>query len=376
MKPCRPASELAPDLFSSWTGDSDLAHQGVVPVTSDRQPTRQGGPLNSLSKRPKPLVIFYATLVMGLSPSGRSQPLPPDVVANLQNVVGSRIEAAVILAGDQGFSGGTFSQVQGGGDRRSVDASVIKFGGAGDIGDPKPLDDTFLRWQPRLQGCMGYLTANNRFHAGSLQSDESDDKSFAIQFGGGARFWFNDHISLAPTLMGMYGHTENNFTARSAFSVVNRQELQDLGLIDWTADTWSIIPGTDVQYVFNWHRTVFTFSSDFAYYYTQSFKTSNPNLSISGSSETWRNMLDVDIPTGLNLFNHELHTGGFFSRTDFYGDLNTGLGTEYMYHIHGRLVLDFLGKLWKVKWIGIGGSYLWGSNFDAWTVGADLAFKF
>jgi len=181
---------------------------------------------------------------------------------------------------------------------------------------------------------------------------------------------------LAPTLMGMYGHTENNFTARSAFSMANRQELQDLGLIDWTADTWSIIPGTDVQYVFNWHRTVFTFSSDFAYYYTQSFKTSNPNLSIGGSSETWRNMLDVDIPTGLNLFNHELHTGGFFSRTDFYGDLNTGLGTEYMYHIHGRLVLDFLGKLWKVKWIGIGGSYLWGSNFDAWTVGADLAFKF
>jgi hypothetical protein len=328
------------------------------------------------SSRRSLLSAIGMVAVISITLTARTQPLPPDVAASLKNVVGSRIEAAVILAGDQGFSGGSFSQVQGGTDRRSVDAKVTKFGGAGDIGDPKPLDDTFLRWQPRLQGSMGYLTANNDFHAGSLQGDESDDKSFAIQFGGGARFWFNNHISLAPTIMGMYGHTENDYTARSTFSKTHLPELRDLGLVDWTADTWSVIPGLDLQYIFTWHRTVFTFSSDFTYYYTESFKTSNPNLSIRGSSETWRNMLDVDIPLGVKLVDHELHTGGFFSRTDFYGDLNTGLNTEYMYQIHGRLVLDFLGRLWKVKWIGVGGSYLWGSNFNAWTVGADLAFKF
>ena len=39
-------------------------------------------------------------------------------------------------------------------------------------------------------------------------------------------------------------------------------------------------------------------------------------------------------------------------------------------------MLDLLGRLWKVKSIGVGGSYLWGSNFTAWTVDADVDIKF
>jgi hypothetical protein len=38
----------------------------------------------------------------------------------------------------------------------------------------------------------------------------------AVDFGGGARFWFNDHLSLAPTVSGIYGHTENSYTANGS----------------------------------------------------------------------------------------------------------------------------------------------------------------
>lgn len=290
--------------------------------------------------------------------------------------MGSRTEAVVVLAGDQGFSDGNFSQVAAGTDQRSAEISITKFGGAGDVGDPEPLGNLPFGWQPRLQGSMGYLTAKNDYHGGLLQGDESKYNTFAIQFGGGARLWFNDHLSIAPTIMGMYGHTENEYTARSAFAQANFAQAQNLGLINWKADTWTVIPAGDVQYLFTWRRTVFTLTSDFTYYHTESFNTSTPNLSINGSSESWKNMIDVDIPLGKELFGHELHTGGFFSRTDFYDDLQTGLNTDHLYEAHGRLVLDFLGKLWKVKWIGLGGSYMWGDNFSAWTVGADVAFKF
>ena len=51
---------------------------------------------------------------------------------------------------------------------------------------------------------MGYLTAKNDFHAGLLGGDESKYKTYAIEFGGGARFWFDNHFSFSPTLMGMY----------------------------------------------------------------------------------------------------------------------------------------------------------------------------
>lgn len=39
-------------------------------------------------------------------------------------------------------------------------------------------------------------------------------------------------------------------------------------------------------------------------------------------------------------------------------------------------MVDLLGAVWKVEWLGIGGSYFWGENFSGWTVGADIRMKF
>lgn len=50
-----------------------------------------------------------------------------------------------------------------------------------------------------------------------------------------------------------------------------------------------------------------------------------------------------------------MRPGGYFSRTEFYGDIHTGMGLDHLYEIHGRIVLDYLSQLWKVQWIGIGG---------------------
>ena len=103
---------------------------------------------------------------------------------------------------------------------------------------------------------------------------------------------------------------------------------------------------------------------------------SNPNVTIGGDSETWANKFDVDVPLGKQLFGHELRTGGYLSRTQLFGDIKGGLNTEHLNEVHTRLVLDFLNQLWKAQWIGIGASYYWGSNFNGWSVGADVAFRF
>jgi len=81
-------------------------------------------------------------------------------------------------------------------------------------------------------------------------------------------------------------------------------------------------------------------------------------------------------PLGVELFGHELRTGGYFSRTELYDGLEQGLNTDYYYEAHGRLVLDFLDQLWKVQWIGIGYSYMWSDDFHGWSVGADVTFRF
>jgi hypothetical protein len=38
--------------------------------------------------------------------------------------------------------------------------------------------------------------------------------------------------------------------------------------------------------------------------------------------------------------------------------------------------MDFLGELWKVRWLGLGASYFWGDNFSGWSMGVDLRLQF
>ncbi len=287
--------------------------------------------------------------------------LTPAEISDFRNTVGNRIEAATILGGDYGIGGGTYTSTANGDDAK---INVIKFGGSGEVGVPQPLGDLDIGWQPRVQGSMGYLTAKNNFQSGLLEDDTSEYKTFAIQFGGGARFWFSDHFSIAPTVMGMYGHTENNFIARNTFTLDNLTEAKQLGLIDWSVDTWTIRPSLNLQYQYTWQRVIFTLSSEPTYFYTESFNSSSANLNVVGDSGAWDNKLDVDVPLGVELFGHELRTGGFsFLDPIFYGDLEDGLDTHYIYEAHGRLVYwIFLNQFWKVQWIGLGGISISGAT--------------
>ena len=297
-------------------------------------------------------------------------------VNDIKNIAASRVAALDILGGDYGLNGGSYNSENNA--NHNVQVKSSKFGGMGDEGDPSPLGDTGIAWQPRLQGSMGYLTTRKSFTDPStpINGDINEFDTFAIQFGGGARFWFNEHLSLAPTIMGMYGHTSDSYTANSAFAQGNYTALKNAGVIDWNVDTWTVRPAGELSYVFTWRRTIFTLTSDGTYFHTESFTSSNPNFSINGDSEMWQNKIDVDVPLGVQIFNHELRTGGYFSRSDFFGDLNTGLNTDHLYEVHGRVVLDFLGQLWKCQWIGVGYSYLWGSNFNGVSYGLDVAFQF
>jgi len=316
---------------------------------------------------------FVVTAFGLLAAFAASAQLPPNVVSEARAIAGTRVEAFDILGGDYGLNGGSYK-----GTEQNVDMNVSKFGGMGDVGDPMPIGNTGIAWQPRLQGSMGTLTTDKTYGNSNplIKGDKNQYDTFAIQFGGGARFWFNDNLSLAPTIMGMYGYTENSYTAHSAFGQANLAAARAAGVVDWDIDTWTIRPACELAYVFTWRRTIFTLTSDGTYFHTENFASTNPNLDINGNSEMWQNKIDVDVPLGVQIFNHELRTGGYFSRSDFYGDLNTGLNTEHLYEVHGRVVLDFLGQLWKCQWIGLGYSYLWGSNFTGVSYGLDVAFRF
>jgi hypothetical protein len=316
---------------------------------------------------------------LALLPCAARCQITPSQANQIRTGIENRIEALTILGGDFGFSDGSFRsgghQLPGRASNQ-VESDVTKGGGSGDVGDPMPIGNLNIGWQPRLQGNLGYLESENLPRQGLLASDRSAFRTDAIEFGVGARLWLSDQFSIAPTLSGLFGHTSNTYTANSAFLKANQKLATQLGLINWSIDTWTLRPAINAQYIINWGRSLITLSSDSTYFHTEDFGSSNQNVYISGDSGSLTNKVDLDIPLGVAVHGHELRSGGYLSRTEMFGDLRTGLDVHHINELHGRLVMDFLNQFWKVQWIGVGASYLWGPNITGWTVGADVAFRF
>lgn len=347
-----------------------------MPTPERSQSGLNGCPFSAHSCRHVAAAI--SVLLLGLLPALAQAQFTPDQVSQLQSLISSRIEALTILGGDYGLAGGSFrstGRLHVVGDTDST-LGVTKLGGAGDVGDPQPLGELGVGWQPRVQGNMGYIESTSHLHSPMFEGDINKFKTFGIEFGGGARFWVSDALSLAPTLMGLYGRTSDTYMANSPFMKANLPLATQLGLVDYSVDSWTIRPALNIQYLLTWDRTIFTLSSDSTYYHTESFSSSNSNVRISGNSGSEAAKFDVDAPLGRQLFGHEIRTGGFVSYTALFGGLETGLSTQHLNEIHGRLVLDFLNQLWKVQWMGVGASYIWGQNISGWTVGADVALRF
>ena len=326
---------------------------------------------------PRTLAVVVVLLLRALA-TGTDAQISSAQAALIRTGIGARVEALTILGGDFGLSDGSFhsSDLQGRGPAADVDTGVTKFGGDGDVGNPQPLGDESIGWQPRVQGNVGYLESTYHLREPLLAGDTSEIRTFAVELGGGARLWTTRSLSFASTVMLLYGHTEETYLVRSAFSRKNLSQLRRLGLAGWSVQTWSLRPALNVQYRVAVDRAFITFSSDAAGFFTQGFARSNTHLSVGGDSGFVTNKIDVDIPLGIRFQGHELRSGGYLSRTDLFGDLRTGLEVEHLNELHGRLVLDFLNQLAGVQWLGLGASYIWGTNISGGTVGADVAFHF
>lgn len=315
---------------------------------------------------------FAVFMAFGLAcAAGWAQPFVPlEAVQQLQSAVGDRVEAVSILAGDYSAAGGLYT-FRGG---TLANVSISKLGGGGEVAAPRALGVGGLQWAPVLLGNVGYVDAKNEFRTGFLAGNEMTYHTLALAGGGGAAFYLTDHLSLVPTLSGMYGHVENEFHPQNAKGNLVSQAGSGV-LVDWTMQTWSVVPGLELDYTWQWQRAAFEFSSRASFFHTESFQSTTPILGVSGDSTTWANKLEVDVPLGVKVASRELHAGGFFSRTDIFGGAANGLNTSYVYTVNTRVTLDVLGKLWVVRWLGVGASYFWGQNMGGWSVGLDVRLK-
>src|ERR1700686_1638968 len=101
-----------------------------------------------------------ALVLVALLPCAARCQITPHQANEIRTGIENRVEALTILGGDFGFADGSFrsgAQLRPGQSSANVVSSVTKAGGDGDIGDPRPLGNLDIGWQPRVQGNMGYL---------------------------------------------------------------------------------------------------------------------------------------------------------------------------------------------------------------------------
>jgi hypothetical protein len=293
-------------------------------------------------------------------------PIPPEKLSLAAN----HIESFIILGGDYGASGGVYA-FRGSSD---LNLSVDKAGGSGDIGEPKPLGDSGLKWNPYVSGNIGYVSSSGNDVPAPLSGNTFDVSMIGGELGGGARFWFSDRFSMASGLSGIYGRTRQTFNALTDTGKTYLPAMQQAGWVDWRLDTWTAVPSLDAKYLWSAGRTNFYLQSVFSYYHTESFNNSTV-VDINGNSQTWKNTLDVDVPLGWMLFGHELHTGGHLDQMGLFGNFRDGLDTGHLSTVNGRLVLDMLNSLKMVSWLGLGVSYTWSGNLSGWSVGISMRLK-
>jgi len=297
--------------------------------------------------------------------------VPPEAIAQFNQTVGQRVEAITVIGGDQGAMGGIYT-FRGG---HLADLSVTKIGGRGDLAAPRPLGGGNLKWAPVGQINYGHVIAENQFRTGYLQGNRTEYDVLALQAGGGARFYLNDHLSFAPSIAGIYGHTENEFKPQNALGDAVKA-IATGTYVDWELDSWSVMPSIDGRYEWSWGRVRLEFSSCYSFFHTESFDSSSPVIELDGDSHTWENKLDADVPLGWKLFECEWHAGGFFSRTELGGNVADGVSENHLYTVNGRIVLDLTDKVWAVRWLGLGCSYFWAEDFSGWSAGLDLRVEF
>jgi hypothetical protein len=323
----------------------------------------------TLTKSAAPAAFCAGLCLAGGALSAQAQ-VTPEQKSLLKEFFANRAETAIILSGSDSIGGGNFTVES---DRNDdIEFSLLKLGGSGQLGNPRPMGDTGVKWSPYLRGVVGFASADNEIKFGTLAGNDLEETTFAVQFGGGVTFWMTDHLRVTPSVGVLYGYYETELDdstpAGTAAKPILDLELQTLGAT----------PGIELAYAIPAGKITFDLSTKYTLYATGDISDDDKSngLEADGTTHVWENKVDVDIPLGLEMFNCQWHTGGFVGHTALFGDVTDSLATDNYFTIHPRFVANTEGKLWKVSRLGLGASYYVGEDFSGWDIGVEVNFKF
>jgi hypothetical protein len=302
--------------------------------------------------------------------AAQPEPSLADVRNQLDQVVGNRVEATVLLGGQQLPQGGLF-----GWQFNDVDARILKYPWSTELGGRRPLDVGGLEWTPVLLGSIGAGHFANHFADGPLAGNSSTYDTYSVGLGAGPRIWLLPELSVLPSFNLLYAYTENDFDAGTDPGR-GAEQAADGHLVNWHTHTLTFIPSVELRYRQSFGPVTATLTSTFTYFATIPIARSTEAYSFTSDSQVWNNRVDLGVVTPWSIARWPILVGGFVQRAELWGGLRQSLKADHVYAAGGHVALDPGGRLWKVSEIGVAGSYFWTGSFSGWTLGLDWTVTF
>jgi hypothetical protein len=328
----------------------------------------------TIGKSAAPAALCAGLCLAGGALQGQAQLTPAQkavLLKEFNEFVGNRAEVGVILGASDSASSGNYT-VDGRRGNEDLDFSLSKFGGGGEIGAPRKLGDSDITWSPVVFGTIGSLSGKNDITAprSQLKGNKIEESALGLQVGGGIGFHITERFTVTPTIGMIYGHYEPDLIAHTAKGRKAKLFLDD------SADSLGATPGIGVAYKVPMGKNMWEFSAHYTFYGTEDI--SDSQFDIGGSSHVFEQRADLDVPLPAELWDCQLHTGGYFAVTETAGDIKDTMNSDVWGTIHGRLLLDTLNKswAWKMDRLGIGMSGIFADHFTGWDAGVEVSFKF
>lgn len=197
-----------------------------------------------------------------------------------------------------------------------------------------------------------------------------DANTFGVSGGVVWKAW--KELRVTPLFELAWTHLKRRYDYNNSYSQANLFPY-DREAFNTSVDVLTYSPSIEADYTFRDGETTYVPKLRYAHLFNDSTSSKSSVIDVNSDSGLLQTFLDVNTPLGYNVRGFNLGLHPFIVRTDVFGAAKDAQGPNYFHEIGADVTFDRgTGKL--ISGFSIGGSYIFGDDFDGYRLGFGLDF--
>jgi len=318
--------------------------------------------MTKLVKRTKIVLIGLISMVslFSISGTGFSQEVDPALTEVVREMITNSIGLTIAFTSSDAISSGSFVYEEQNEETR-FNITRIPF---------RHIFNPFNNsgHAPFISFSVGYFE-DREMVALSQPPDESRFKTLSLSCGGGVKFELVEkYLWLTPEVDLIYGRTWNEHDYNSRLSQIVYKPILEGIAYNWQVDSFSFAPSLQLLFEYPIGQITIGFETKYTYLNTRTIKEDYPEHQAKAESSLWKNLLRVELPLGISMFNIPLSLKADFSRIELGGKVSQPVKESNFYETGAELVLGTARKTTWLSSLSLGASYTFSERITGWSL--------